>query len=187
VHGAAVVYAAPGPWLAPEADALVTDSPVVVLGVLAADCAPIFLLDPRRRVAGLAHAGWRGTARGVVLRTLEVMAGRWGTNPADVVAVVGPCIGPCCYEVGEEVVEALSELLGSEVPVRRETGRRPRLDLRTANARQLVQAGVDPRRVVTVDLCTSCRADLFFSHRREGTAAGRMLALLQLKANGPTC
>lgn len=121
------------------------------------------------------------------MRTLEVMAGRWGTNPADVVAVVGPCIGPCCYEVGEEVVEALSELLGSEVPVRRETGRRPRLDLRTANARQLVQAGVDPRRVVTVDLCTSCRADLFFSHRREGTAAGRMLALLQLKANGPTC
>jgi YfiH family protein len=136
-------------------DGLWTDAPGVPMLAFAADCLPIAIArtDGERRLAVL-HAGWRGLAEGVVGAGVEVL------GPGETAAVVGPAIGPCCYEVGEEV----SSLFDEDLTVRR------KLDLWSAAERALHRAGVS--RVERTDLCTHCHPDLFFSHRRSGLARG---------------
>jgi copper oxidase (laccase) domain-containing protein len=149
VHGVTVVEA---PWDGtPEADASVATAPGWFLGVKTADCLPILLVDPKRRLVAAAHAGWRGTAAGVVARTVDALAAR-GSRPENLIAALGPGIGPCCYEVGD--------------------------DLRAANARQLVDAGLCPAALHHVADCTRCRADLYHSYRRDGQRAGRMISFV---------
>ena len=142
-----------------KVDGHVTDEPGLALLVLVADCLPV-ALSGGGRVAML-HCGWRGLAAGIVERAVA----RFDSAPA---AAVGAGIGPCCYEVGEEVLEAFGDLDGVA------DGRM--LDLRGVVQRKLDAAGVD--RVDHLDLCTSCRADLFFSHRRDGEATGRQAGLV---------
>jgi polyphenol oxidase len=159
-------------------DALVTATRYLPLVTLVADCLPVALVDPGRGVGAVVHAGWRGLAAGVVDNALATMKRTWGTFAPDVVAWAGPAIGPCCYEVGPEVAERFPE---DAAP----SGEgRARLDLRAALCRRLAAAGLLEENVTGLDLCTACRPELFFSHRRatrEGAAAtGRQALILWL-------
>ncbi len=170
VHGARVVEA---PWDGcPEGDAGVADAPGLLLGIETADCLPVLLVDPRRGAVAAVHAGWRGTAAGIAARAASALVGR-GSRPADLLAALGPAIGPCCYEVGEELRESFPEHLFRPGP-----RGRPHLDVRAANVGQLLEAGVSPARVHHVDECTRCRADLYPSWRRDGRGAGRMISFV---------
>jgi YfiH family protein len=172
VHGTVVRHA---PWEGtPEGDAAVADGPGLVLGVATADCLPILLVDAARRAVAAAHAGWRGTAGGVVARAVEtLLAG--GSRPDDIVVAIGPGIGPCCYEVGEELREAFVE---GDAFFRPGPRGRPHLDVRAASVRQLREAGVRPDRIHHVDECTSCRPSLYYSYRRDGPGTGRMISFI---------
>lgn len=196
VHGAGVArVTAPAPGtgpaapagdavgLVPATDALVTDTPGLALLVTTADCTPVYVYDPIRRAAGLAHAGWRGTAAGIAARTVAAMVREFGSDPARLYAVVGPAIGPCCYEVDEPVVAAcrMAPAFGASWL---QPGQRPgrwQLDLWAANREQLQAAGIPPAQVAVAGLCTSCRVQEFFSHRAEAGRAGRQAAILRLR------
>lgn len=160
----------------PEADGMVTVRPAVVLGVLTADCLPVILAAPAAGAVGIAHAGWRGTLAGVAAATAQALADLTGVAPADLVAGLGPAIGRCCYQVGEDVHEAFLLAWGPGLARRVFTQADPwRLDLQAANMIQLREAGIPARHLSQVPLCTSCRRDLFFSYRRDGHRSGRML------------
>ncbi len=170
VHGDRVVEA---PWDGcPEGDASVADAPGLLLGIETADCLPVLLVDPRRRAVAAAHAGWRGTAAGIAARAVRALVAR-GSRPADLLAALGPAIGACCYEVGEELREVFPAHLFRPGP-----RGRPHLDVRAANVDQLLEAGLSPAQVHHVEECTSCRADLYPSWRRDGRAAGRMISFV---------
>lgn len=172
VHGTVVVHA---PWEGtPEADAAAADETGLVLGVATADCLPILLVDPARGAVAAAHAGWRGTAAGVAARTVEVLVAE-GSRPDDIIVALGPGIGPCCYEVGEELREAFA---GGDPFFRPGPRGRPHLDVRAANVRQLHDAGVPPDRIHHIDECTACRPDLYYSYRRDGPGTGRMISFI---------
>lgn len=166
----------------PGTDGFVTDVPGVALAVLGADCAPVYFFDRRRRAIGLVHAGWRGTAAGIAREALAAMKDAFGTAPEDVEAAIGPAIGACCYQVGEEVADAYRRagLDSALAPWPGEPGRW-RLDLAGALREQLVGEGVPPSHIHEAAVCTCCRDDLFFSHRRAGRPAGRMAAVFVLQ------
>jgi YfiH family protein len=177
VHGSTVLEA---PWEGtPEADASVASAPGVILGVKTADCLPILLVDPTRRRVAAAHAGWRGTAKGIAAHAVDALAAL-GSRPQDLVAALGPGIGPCCYEVGEEVREAFGA--GGAAFFRPGPNGRPYLDVRATNVRRLQEAGVRPEAIHHVADCTRCRADLYHSYRRDGSAAGRMISFVGFEA-----
>ena len=156
----------------PDTDALVTDEPGVLLLLKFADCVPIVLWDPVRRVVALVHAGWRGTVLAAPAAALELMQERYNTRPSDVLAGIGPSIGPCCYEVGAEVVGAASRVFAGTSVLQEEDGSY-RFDLWSANAETLMRAGVGEENIAVAGICTRCRHDLFFSHRAAGGLAGR--------------
>src|SRR5262245_15996478 len=170
----------------PEADALISDAPGLVLVVQVADCVPVLMADARRGAAGAAHAGWRGTAAGVTRATVDAMRREFGTDPGDLIVVLGPSIGACCYTVGAELVEAFrSGGAGEESLARwfsRTTSGDLRLDLWTANRDQLLAAGVSGDRIFLAGLCTQTHADVFDSFRAAGAKAGRMAALIRVPA-----
>lgn len=163
----------------PGADALVTGSAEIWLAIYAADCAPILIWDPASPAVAAVHAGWRGTAAGIVSRTLRRMAEAFGTEPERCRAALGPAIGGCCYEVGPPVAEVMGGAPWWPEAARATGPGRWHLDLRAAIRHQLVSAGVGETQVETVPGCTKCRSDLFFSYRRDG-ATGRMAACIRL-------
>ncbi len=189
---------------APQADTAISSHAGLFLGIQTADCVPILLVDPPRRVVAAVHAGWRGTLARIAVKTLGRMRLEFGTNPEDVLAALGPAIGSCCYEVGPEVAQAFlgqfahaaewfegpfERLSSGEEPnplpwlTMMPPGHEPppervQLDLRSANRRQLVDAGMRPRNIAVSALCTACRSDLFFSYRKEGPATGRMMSVV---------
>jgi len=167
----------------PECDGLITGRPEVALGIRTADCMPIFFVDRVRRVIGAAHAGWRGTARGIAAAMVETFAGRFSSRREDLLAIIGPAIGPCCYQVDAPVFEAFSAMPGADLFLRPcQLKGRWMLDLALANRLQIGEAGVPSENIYTSGLCTSCRQDLFFSHRAAGGRAGRQINLLMLRA-----
>lgn len=179
VHGAvvAVVRAADAGRVIEGADGLMTAEPRVVLAIHAADCVPLLLADPRRRVVAAVHAGWRGTAAGIAVEAVTVMADRFGSRPEDLRAAIGPCIGPCHYEVDEPVIERLRAWPWWEDVVTPNARGRWQLDLREASRRQLGDAGVPAVQIETLDWCTFEHPDLFYSYRRDGPT-GQMAALI---------
>jgi YfiH family protein len=173
VHGARVVAA---PWeAAPEADAAVAGDRGYLLGIETADCLPVLLVDSRRGVVAAAHAGWRGTVAGVVSQTLAAL-GRRGSAPEDLLVAVGPGIGPCCYEVGDDVRAAFGPR--GEGFFRSGPRGRAHLDLRAANVRQLEEGGVPRERIHHVPDCTVCSAESYYSYRRDGRGVGRMISFI---------
>jgi YfiH family protein len=160
-----------------QGDALVTAATGVFLNMRFADCAPILLHDPVRKAVGLAHAGWRGTVKNVAGATVQAMVNDLGCMPHNITAVIGPAIGPCCYQVGEDVIQAVQAALphpsvGKATPLfSRRNGHYAYFDLWEANSRQLAGAGVG--QVIVSELCTACRTDQFFSHRAERGKTGR--------------
>ena len=145
--------------------------PSVPLLMRFGDCAPILFFDPVRRVIGMAHAGWRGVVAGSVGATVRTMVERLDCAPADIWAGIGPTIGPCCYEVGSDVVEAVEAACPPGVDVVRRVNGRVHLDLPAAVQAQLRAAGLE--RIENAGLCTACRVDEFFSHRAEHGCTGR--------------
>jgi len=179
VHGADVV-AAERPGLAGRADVVVTDRPGLPLAIFTADCVPLVLYDPVHRRLALAHAGWRGTAEGAARAAARALIAAGGA-PETLVGAIGPSIGPCCYEVDEPVIERFDAGFAERwrAWVTPTAPGRWMLDLWRANVDQLGMDGIDPARVESLGLCTSCRADLFFSYRR-GRGQGRLVAVAAL-------
>jgi hypothetical protein len=165
-----------------SADAILTNQKGVVIGILTADCLPIILVDPVKRVAGIVHAGWRGTAKGICQNAIKSLSDNFESKPEDILAALGPSIGPCCYEVGIDVVDHLASMASRTNEILLEVEKdRWKLDLRKANLNQLVECKVAKKSISVSDLCTSCNTDLFFSHRKEGNRTGRQLNLVLIK------
>jgi YfiH family protein len=179
VHGVAVQRA---PWHGqPQGDAAVSSEGGVVLGIETADCLPVLLVDPDGGRVAVAHAGWRGTAAGVVGQALGALL-RAGSKADQLLAALGPSIGPCCYEVGEELREAFG--VRGAAHFRPGPRGRPHLDLRGANEAQLREAGLRAEQIHHVPDCTACRPDLYHSYRRDGPGGGRMISFVGW--SGPT-
>lgn len=181
VHGTAV-WKVGEPEVA-ECDGLVCDRVGPVLGAFAADCIPILFADPIARVIGAAHAGWRGTVGGVAANVVAWMV-ELGSKPADIRVALGPSIGPCCFEVGPEVVEQFRAAFG-DVPGMVVAGpKKEHIDLRVASRTVLERAGVAPDHLDDRPPCTRCEADRFFSYRRDGREGGVHMGFIAMSQPG---
>lgn len=158
-----------------EADAAITALRGAMLGVQTADCVPILIADRDARAVSAIHAGWRGTAARIAETAVKQLIARFDLNPESLIAVIGPHIGACCYEVGEEVAEQIKD----PAAIVRPTGfPKPHLDLSAANRAQLMLAGIPEQQIDICTLCTKCREDLFHSYRRDGKAMGHLLSII---------
>jgi purine-nucleoside/S-methyl-5'-thioadenosine phosphorylase / adenosine deaminase len=188
----------------PKGDSSLTHTPGLLLGVQTADCVPILLVDPKKRVVAAVHAGWRGTLARITQKTIGRMQLEFGCRPADLLAALGPSIGPCCYEVGVELVAKFTaqfadahdyfdeprtgdepnpiQWLNMAPPGHQPPPKNVHLDLRKANCSQLIASGLRPNNIYATDLCTACRSDLFFSYRREGPLSGRLMSVIGIRA-----
>jgi len=164
-------------------DAQVTAVPGKCLSVIVADCVPILLYDPTHKVIAAVHAGWRGTVRKITSETLQVMMKKFGSNPRHILAGMGPSIGPCCYEVGQDVIDEVVTRLGSRESFLIEGDKlgKARLDLWEANRRQMIEAGVLLDHIEIPHICTSCNTAKYYSYRKETEGTGRMMAGIMLK------
>jgi hypothetical protein len=196
----------------PAADGLITAEPGVLLTVRIADCLPVLLVDPQQRVVAAVHAGWRGALARVIEKAMGDMRREFGSDPQHVIAALGPSIRACCYEVGEEVVEAFHAafvvaddffqslavrpnalvdrhtiLFMRDYPPGHASEHAPaaRLDLTAVARHQLASAGLKPANVLVTDYCTACHTDLFFSHRAEGGRTGRQVAAVAIRPLSP--
>lgn len=162
-------------------DALVTNQPSVMVTVRTADCVPVLLHDPVRRVVAAVHAGWRGAIAGIVPKTVALLVSRFGARVETLRMAIGPSAGPCCYEVDEPVLSRLREVFPAwhDVVEPMETDK-ARLDLRAFVRRQGLADGLQAERIVTVNACTICHPDLFFSYRREGVVKATMVSGIAL-------
>jgi hypothetical protein len=186
-------------------DGLITRTPGILLAVLTADCLPIIVVDTRLHAVGVFHAGWRGTLKRIAEKGVGEMRRQFGSRPTDLKAAIGPGIRACCYQVGAEIRDKFDgqfsyakELfretkesdevrqkypllfLSARAPGHSELPQKIFLNLAEANRRQLIEAGVPAKNVFDLDQCTSCRPDLFFSHRAEKGVTGRMIAAVGL-------
>lgn len=188
-------------------DGLLTETPGMLLGIGTADCLPIILVDVKKKAVGIFHAGWRGTLKRIVEKGIGEMGRYFGTAPVDVKAAIGPGIHGCCYEVGTEVRDQFASqfayaaelfreskdsdpirkkypllFLSARPPGHSDLPKRVFLDLIEANRRQMIDAGVSAKNIGASPLCTSCRTDLLFSHRKENGVTGRMMAVVGIRA-----
>lgn len=162
-------------------DALVTDQAGVMVSVRTADCVPVLLHDPVRRVVAAIHAGWRGAVAGIVPKTVALLVSRFGTTVRDVRMAIGPSAGPCCYEVDEPVLTRLRDVFPEwRSVVSPVDTQKAHLDLRAFVRRQALADGLDAERIATVNACTICHPDLFFSYRREGVVKATMVSGIAL-------
>ncbi len=157
-----------------DCDAMITGQPRVFLCVSVADCVPVFLFDEKNKVVAGIHAGWRGTKAGIVSNSINLMKKEFGSDPAKIVAYIGPSASACCYEVGGEVA---SEFMSEFVIPR---NGKVLLDLKAANAAQLVQSGVSSSSIEVSSLCTITETQLLHSFRRDGVHSGRMMGVIGL-------
>jgi YfiH family protein len=184
-------------------DASITNTPGLLLAAQTADCVPILVADPKKRAVAAIHAGWRGTLARIVQKAVGRLQAELGSKPADLLAAIGPSIGPCCYEVGVELVTKFTAQFadGHEYFDEPRTGDEPNpiqwlnmrppghqpppknvhLDLRKANASQLRAAGLRPANIYVTDLCTACNTDLLFSYRKEGPISGRLMSVVGIR------
>jgi YfiH family protein len=186
-----------------KGDASVTNRPGLLLGIRTADCAPVLIVDPKKRVVAAIHAGWRGTLQRIVTKAIGQMQMQFGSRPQDLLAAIGPTIGGCCYEVGTEVAAAFTaqfpnapeffdelrtgdepnplQWLNMMPPGHQPPPNKVRLDLSKANRSQLLEAGLSPQNIHVSGLCTACHPDLLFSYRKEGPRSGRLLSVIGLR------
>lgn len=165
-----------------ETDGLITDETGVTLTTYYADCMAIMLYDPRRKAIGMAHGGWRGTAKAIGPMLASQMAEHYNSAPKDMLAALGPAIGPCCFQVGSEVVDIFESMpvLQSRADWHTVAGGKPHLDLAKINRRLLIEAGIPDESIISADMCTACNVELFYSHRREQGNTGRLSAVMAL-------
>lgn len=179
VHGAviATVGAADAGRSITASDGLATVERGTVLAVHAADCVPLLLADPRHGAVAAVHAGWRGTAEGIAAQAVQVLTGRFDSRPQDLIAAIGPSIGPCHYEVDGPVITQMRRWPWWQEVAPSNARGRWQLDLWEAIRRQLVESGLRPERIENLALCTYEHPDLFYSYRRD-RITGRMAAII---------
>ncbi len=162
-------------------DALISNTPKILLTVKTADCVPVLIADSKTGAFAAVHAGWRGTSASVVLVAIKQLQSEYGARAEDLRAAIGPAANSCCYEVGREVIDQFKERFPQSghlfTPTR---DGHARIDLQTANRDQLAGAGVSPERIHIAPLCTMDRTDLFFSYRREKSLLGRVGRLMSV-------
>ena len=164
-----------------DVDALMTDVPGLALTVFSADCGVILLHDPVHAAIAAIHAGWRGCAGGILAKTVRAMTENCGTDPADLLAAIGPCIGPCCFETDADVPATMRAALGADAePCLRYQAPKWHVDLSGLNRQWLLRAGLLPEHIERSELCTACRPDLFWSHRKMGERRGVQAAMIAL-------
>jgi polyphenol oxidase len=162
----------------PGTDAMITSVSGICLMVMVADCVPILLFDPVLKISAVIHAGWRGTVQHIVSNTVRKMIENFGSDPADIIAGIGPSSGPCCYEVGEEVVLSVEANFGNTdgYLIEKENTSKPHFDLWYSNRKQLIDCGLNPENIETAKICTQCNSQVFFSSRASGGITGRFAA-----------
>ncbi|MGE4412934.1 MAG: peptidoglycan editing factor PgeF [Candidatus Caldatribacteriota bacterium] len=167
----------------PDSDALVTTCRDICLLIFIADCVPVLLFDRKRKVIALVHAGWRGTVGLICQKTVQLMQSHYGSRAQDIVCAIGPAIGPCCYQVGREVLVRVRESFPDEenLIISRSTGEKAFFDLWQANKIQLLRCGIPQENIKTACLCTCCHSNLFFSNRKEQPHTGRFAAGIMLR------
>ena len=167
-----------------DTDGLITDVHGINLTIFGADCVPIFLFDPVKRVIAVAHGGWRGTAEGIAAKIVEEMVRDYGVEAANLLAGIGPSIGKCCFQVDEPVAALFRENLDFSDEVifddPSEVGKY-KIDLWQTNKKILMTAGVKEENIEISGICTLCHTELFYSHRKMGNARGNMAGILSLK------
>ncbi|KRE90438.1 multicopper polyphenol oxidase [Paenibacillus sp. Soil766] len=170
-------------------DGFITNEQGIVLCAQFADCVPLYFYDPVKRAVGLAHAGWKGTVLNISMATISLMTHTFGSRPSDIRAAIGPSIGVCCYEVDQTVASRV-RLVIEETQITSEEQKaiitdkgneKYMLNLQLLNQKLIEQAGILSSHIEVTQLCTSCRTDLFFSHRKEGGSTGRMIAWIGLR------
>ncbi|MCB0211248.1 MAG: peptidoglycan editing factor PgeF [Anaerolineae bacterium] len=165
-----------------QADALITAEPAIYLFMRFGDCTPLLFFDPVRRAVGLSHAGWRGTMQNVAGATVAAMINQLGCQAENIIAVVGPAIGPCCYEVGPDVLAAADQAFDAPEQFFTQQSNRAghaHFNLGAANQQQLLEAGVT--HIIQSNMCTACRTDDFFSHRAENGQTGRFGVIIGIE------
>lgn len=165
-------------------DGLITNLPNVPLVTFYADCVPLYFVDTVNKAIGLSHSGWRGTVKGMGIKTVEAMVREYGSNPENIVAVVGPSICQDCYEVSKEVVdefhkEYYDKFDVSSIYYEKENGKM-QLNLWEANRQILLLAGLKSENIVISNVCTSCHSDLLFSHRKTNGKRGNLIAVMEI-------
>lgn len=169
----------------PDGDAIVSNEPGLALAVMVADCNAILVVDPNRGVAAAIHAGWRGTCARIGPTAIEIMRDEFGCDPSDLIAAIGPSVGPDDYEVGESLIDAFASAGHSKADIDRWFRRgtpKPHLDLWTANRDQLAAAGVRPDTIYLCGLSTVSHPDILDSYRVMGDQAGRMAGVIVVPA-----
>ncbi|OGQ41140.1 MAG: hypothetical protein A3A85_03310 [Deltaproteobacteria bacterium RIFCSPLOWO2_01_FULL_42_9] len=166
-----------------DADAIITNQGGLAIGVLTADCVPILLADPVKKVIGIVHAGWKGTVNGIVKKALDAMIIKFGSDRKTITAAIGPSIGPCCYKVDEIVIKEFGvwESGFGVAEFIKKQDNAWKLDLKKANFVQMLDIGLLEKNISVEDLCTSCRNDIFFSYRADGKVTGRQLNFIMMK------
>lgn len=170
----------------PSADAMITQEADICLASFYADCVPLLFVDPVKRVMGLAHAGWQGTAQQIAVHTVEKMKETYGCEPAHILAAIGPSISSCCYEVDKRVITPMEALLINLPDEARSAltyldEDHAMVNLREINRHLLVKAGIMASNIECTTWCTGCHQDMFYSHRMEGGHTGRMASWIGWK------
>jgi YfiH family protein len=159
-----------------DCDALITDQKDVVLTVLTADCVPVLLFDRDKKVVAAVHAGWKGTKANITRKTVKKMSEAFGSDPSDIVVLIAPSIGKCCYEVGEDVARHFGDPETFE-----KIGSKYMLDLPLINQKQLLDEGIEKENIDLSGQCTCCEVDTYFSYRKEQGCSGRFMSMIGLK------
>ena len=161
---------------------MITNIPDVPLMIYTADCVPIVLVDTKRKVIADIHAGWRGTYAEIVVKTIKSMLNNFGSNPEDIVAIIGPAIGPCCYEVSEDLVDKFNTIVTNKdfkFYIIKED--RFHIDLTKINSYLLEKCGVKKENIHNLNICTSCQNDKFYSYRKDNKTDKRIGTIVQIK------
>ena len=165
-----------------DGDAIITNEKNVPLLILTADCVPVVLVDTKNKAVGLAHAGWRGTYAKICEKTLKAMKDNYDTNPKDVIAIIGPSIGSCCYEVSRDLVEKFNKLVtNSDEKIYKIEDEKYYLDLWKINTYILKEFGVLESNILNMNICTSCNCDKFFSYRKHDKTENRIGTFIEIK------
>lgn len=161
-----------------SADALITNESNVALVTFFADCVPIYFLDAKNRVIALAHSGWRGTADNIAAEVVKKFVSQYGSSTENILAAIGPSIGECHFEVGEEIAEIFRSRCGEDTVTH--TNGRPHVNLQRAVKKQLLSLGIPEKNITVADICTYCNSELLFSHRKTNGKRGNLAAIMEL-------
>ena len=165
-----------------DGDALITNIPNIPILIFTADCVPIAIIDKKNKAIGLVHAGWKGTYNSIAKKTIDNMIDNYNTNPKDLVCVIGPSIGPCCYEVSKDLVEKFNmNFTNNNKKFYTIEEDEYKLDLWQINEYILKECGVKDENIINLKLCTSCNSDKFHSYRKHNQTLKRIGTILQIK------